>query len=206
MTKRTRLTADERRERIVAAAIELMASRGYDAISVGEIADAAGCSKPVLYDHFASKAQLAIAAVEEMGEKLMAHITAKVMAAPDGSRQELMVLGMDAFFEFTEQNVAACRMVFRDPSHDPEVFAAHKRVHANSSAGVAALLDAKFDGERPADYAPRLAAYAHMTTSLLAGMALWWQDHPEVTRAEIVDLVVSYIWLGLDRLGQGERL
>ncbi len=206
MTKRTRLTGDERRGRIVGAAIELIAQRGYDAITVGEIAEAAGCSKAVLYDHFSSKAQLAIAAVEEMGTALMEHTTAAVLAAGEEPRRRRLEIGIDAFFEFTEQNRAACRMVFRDPSHDPEVFAAHRRVHASSSAGVAALLDANFDGERPPDYAPRLAAYAHMTTSLLAGMALWWQDNPAVTRPEIVDLVVSFTYLGLDRLSQGERL
>jgi AcrR family transcriptional regulator len=206
VTKRTRLTADQRRERIVAAAIDLMAQRGYDAISVGEIAEAAGCSKAVLYDHFPSKAQLAIAAVEEMGAALMEHTTTAVLNAAGESRQVRLRRGIDAFFEFTEQNREACRMVFRDPSHDPEVFAAHMRVHANSSAGVAALLDTGFAADRPADYERRLAGYAHITTSLLAGMALWWQDHPEMTREEIVDLVMSYVYLGLDRLSLGERL
>lgn len=206
MTKRTRLSGDERRGRIVEAAIHLMAQRGYDAISVGEIADAAGCSKAVVYDHFASKAQLAIAAVEAMGAALMEHVSVAVLGAANESRLVRLQRGIDAFFEFTEQNPEACRMVFRDPSHDPEVFEAHKRVHANSSAGVAALLDTGFEGERPEDYEQRLAVYAHITTSLLAGMSLWWEDHPEVTRAEVVDLVMSYTYLGLDRLSLGERL
>jgi len=206
VTKRTRLTGDERRGRIVSAAIELMAKRGYDAISVGEIADAAGCSKAVLYDHFASKAQLAIAAVEEMGAALMEHVTAAVLATAEESRQRRLQSGIDAFFEFTENHPEACRMIFRDPSHDPTVFAAHKRVHENSSAGVAALLETGFEGERRPDHEARIAVYGHITTSLLAGMAMWWQDHPDVTRAEIVELVMSYTFLGLDRVSQGEQL
>lgn len=206
MTKRTRLSGDERRGRIVEAAIDLMALRGYDAISVGEIAEAAGCSKAVLYDHFPSKAQLAIAAVEEMGAALMQHVSTAVLAAADEPAQTQLERGIDAFFEFTEVNPEACRMVFRDPSHDPDIFEAHKRVHANSSAGVAALLATGFQGDRPADHEHRLAVYAHITTSLLAGMSLWWEDHPDVSRAEIVALVMSYTYLGLDRLSQGERL
>jgi len=206
VTKRTRLSGDERRGRIVAAAIELMAKRGYDAISVGEIAEAAGCSKAVLYDHFNSKAELAVAAVEEMGAALMEHVTAAVVGAATASKQRQLEAGFDAFFEFTEQRPDACRMIFRDPGHDPDVFAAHKRVHATSSAGVAALLDTGFEGERGADYEQRLGAYAHMTTSLLAGMSLWWEDNPGVSRAEIVDMVTSYLFLGLDRISQGQRL
>jgi AcrR family transcriptional regulator len=206
VTKRTRLSGGERRERIVSAAIELMARRGYDAISVGEIAEAAGCSKAVLYDHFESKAALAIAAVEEMGTALMEHVAGAVVAAAEESRRVRLERGIDAFFEFTERNSAACRMVFRDPSHDPEVYAAHMRVRDNSSAAVAELLRTGFEGEPAPDHEEQLAVYALITTGLLAAMAVWWDDHPEVSRADIVRYVMSYAFLGLDRLARGEQL
>ncbi|MFL5957177.1 MAG: TetR family transcriptional regulator, partial [Solirubrobacterales bacterium] len=48
---RRRLTAEQRRERIHAAASELFAARGYAATSIDQIAAAAGVTAPVIYDH-----------------------------------------------------------------------------------------------------------------------------------------------------------
>lgn len=205
VTKRTRLSGDERRGRIIEAAIQLMAQRGYDAISVGEIAEAAGCSKAVLYDHFASKAQLAIAAVEQTGNELLQHVTGAVLAVAGEPRQVQLEAGFNAFFEFTEQRPEACRMVFRDPSHDADVFEAHLRVHSNSTAGVAALFATGF-GEGEAPDPQRLELYAHITTSALAGLSLWWAEHPKVPREQLVAAMMEYAFVGLDRLAEGERL
>ena len=194
---RTRLTGDERRRRILAAAIPLLAEHGYDAVSVGEIAEAAGCSKPVLYDHFPSKAQLAIAAVEETGAALMEHVTAAVLAAAGESRRRQLERGFEAFFEFTERNPLACRMVFRDPSRDPDVLQAHVRVHRNATAGVTALFAGGLEGEPDPR---RVELFAHITTSALAALAVWWDDHPSLTRDELVAAMMDYAFVGLERL------
>src|SRR5205085_12136385 len=56
--KRRRLPAAERRETLVAAASELFAQRGYDHVSLDEVADRAGVTKVIVYRHFASKKDL----------------------------------------------------------------------------------------------------------------------------------------------------
>jgi hypothetical protein len=38
----------------------------------------------------------------------------------------------------------------------------------------------------------------------LAGLAIWWSDHPEVPREQIVATAVNVLWIGLERLGRGE--
>src|SRR5450432_4918780 len=60
-TRRTRLTADERREQVVAAAITEFAEQGYQAASTAAIARRAGISQPYIYALFPSKQELFIA-------------------------------------------------------------------------------------------------------------------------------------------------
>ena len=42
-------------------------------------------------------------------------------------------------------------------------------------------------------------------TGAVQALALWWTDHPEVPRERVVDSVMNFAWLGLERLRAGER-
>jgi AcrR family transcriptional regulator len=53
-----RLPRGERRDQLLATASEVFVDRGYHATGMDEIADRAGVSKPVLYQHFSSKLDL----------------------------------------------------------------------------------------------------------------------------------------------------
>lgn len=55
---------EDTKQRILEKSLELFASRGYDAVSVGEIAKAVGIKAPSLYNHFASKQAIFDAIVE----------------------------------------------------------------------------------------------------------------------------------------------
>ena len=68
---RQRLTRDERRERILEAASQVFADRGYEGASIEEIAEAAGITRPVIYDHFDSKRDLHISLLELHVEQLL---------------------------------------------------------------------------------------------------------------------------------------
>ena len=61
-----RLSRPRRRQRILDAAVEAFAARGYEAASMSEIAASAGITKPVLYDHFASKRDLFVELMESV--------------------------------------------------------------------------------------------------------------------------------------------
>lgn len=203
---KVRLSADQRRAQILESATELFAERGYDAISVGEIAAAADCSKAVLYDHFASKQELAIAAVEQHNLDLLRHVAEAVAGAADEPQAVQYERGIEAFFEFNEQHTAGCRLLFRDPSPDPGVFEAHSEAHRTATQGVAALMANAM--ERPPedpDWEVRLEMFAHILTSSLAKLAAWSEDHPKVSRDQIVRSVMDFSWLGLERVAAGER-
>ena len=56
---------EDTKQRILEKALELFSTRGYDAVSVGEIADAVGIRAPSLYNHFPSKRAIFEAIVED---------------------------------------------------------------------------------------------------------------------------------------------
>lgn len=204
---RARLTAQERRARILEAAVVLIAQHGYDRVSVGEIAEAAGCSKAVLYDHFKSKGELAVAAVEATNQALLLHVAEAVAAVHGRSERVRFERGVDAFFEFVEERPTACRTLFRDPSADPAVFEAHTRAKRYASQGVSAMFAANMEREpMQQDHDLMVELFGEIMTSALAGMALWWQDHPEVPRASLVRAMTLFGFIGVDRLAQGEQM
>ncbi len=64
-------------ERILQAALSLFASRGYDSVSVQDVCDASGVTKPTLYYHFGSKRGL----MEALGEELYTPFLGELRAA-----------------------------------------------------------------------------------------------------------------------------
>ena len=70
------VTAAETRERLLRAAADVFARRGYDGTRVADIAVAADVSSGALYAHFGSKADLLVAALRAHGPRLLAEVLA----------------------------------------------------------------------------------------------------------------------------------
>ena len=70
------VTAAETRERLLSAAADVFAQRGYDGTRVADIAVAAGVSSGALYAHFSSKAELLVAALRAHGRRRLAEVLA----------------------------------------------------------------------------------------------------------------------------------
>jgi AcrR family transcriptional regulator len=71
MSQATRLPAARRRRQLLDVAQEVFASRGFHATSMDEVAEAAGVTKPVLYQHFDSKRRLYQELLEDVGQQLL---------------------------------------------------------------------------------------------------------------------------------------
>ena len=82
-----RLPAAERREQLITVAMDVFAREGYHQTSMNDVAEAAGITKPVLYQHFASKRELYLALIEEAGARLLTAVTDPHIAATSGRRQ-----------------------------------------------------------------------------------------------------------------------
>ncbi len=82
-----RLSADARREQILDVAIDVFGRSGYYGASMNDIAEAAGVTKPVLYQHFDSKSDLYSALLDEVGNRMLDAIAKATADATDGKQQ-----------------------------------------------------------------------------------------------------------------------
>ena len=198
---RRRLTKDERRARILDAAAEVFAERGYEGTSIDEVADAAGISKPVIYDHFDSKKDLHIALIDKQTEDMLSFWSERVSSEQSLDRQ--LAAGFDAFLEFVETHQYAWRLLFRDPTAaDADILKAQARIQHRATAAIAAVGQANVDEAVPQ---PEVEVVAQMVKTAANGVAAWWYEHREIPRATLVDIMVSFAWLGLERLTAGDR-
>ena len=92
------MPADQRRQQLFAVARERFAEQGFHATSMDEIAEAAGVTKPVLYQHFPSKRALYVELLEETGRQLLT--TLAEATAQAGTLRERVEIGFRAYFRF----------------------------------------------------------------------------------------------------------
>ena len=192
------MTAAQRREVIERAATAVFAERGYRAASIDEIARRSGVSAPIVYDHFASKADLHRRLLERHRDELVALWREHLLT--DDPPEVRIPRAIDAWASYVETHPYAWKMLFRETTGDPEAEAVHREVLAGSRALLAPLIGPSGGADLPdAEMA------AELIRSALTGLALWWQEHPDVPRSAVVSTAVNVLWLGFERLGRGER-
>lgn len=138
-----RLPREERRQQVLAAALVVFSTSGYHAASMDEIAEEAGVSKPVLYQHFPGKLELYLELLDAGLEQLLEAARTALSAPDNATRVSAMV---DAFFSFVADPHGAFRLVFEsDMSNDAAV---RERVDAadRDLAGLAAAVIAEDTG------------------------------------------------------------
>jgi AcrR family transcriptional regulator len=201
---RKRLSAVERREAILDAALDVFARRGYHGSSIDEIAHAAGISKALIYEHFPSKRDLHVSLLERSVQEVFERL-ADAAATSDPGEVRLRA-GVDAFLRFAEERGAAFRMVFRD-AVEPEVAELLMTVQAQAAAAVAGMIASEPRAGRGDPRRDRIGIemLGRQLTGAVQSLALWWGEHPEIPRERVVDSVMNFAWIGLERLRAGER-
>ena len=197
---RRRLTAEQRRERIHAAASELFAARGYAATSIDQIAAAAGVTAPVIYDHAGSKRELYMDLLRAHAARL---VEATTRVDPGASMKQALRSNTAAFFAFVEEHPAAWRMLFGDPAPDAQIAALQRQIQAAATARLAEVLVGHAKRLRLAADLPRAQAdemVAELGKSALNGLAAWWWEHREVPREALVAVALDVLWTGLERV------
>src|SRR5690348_18168104 len=116
----TRLPRHERRRQLLDAALEVFVSQGYHAAAMDDIAERAGVSKPVLYQHFPGKLELYLALLDESVGTLLDTVRDALRSNQDPKLRVAATFG--AYFEYVGGNGQAYRLVFEsDLSNEPAV-------------------------------------------------------------------------------------
>jgi AcrR family transcriptional regulator len=194
---RTRLSAPQRRSQLLEVAGRLFAEQGYHGLSMEQLADAAGVSKPVLYQHFPSKHQLYLALVNDA----ITELQSQVRKALDGTtdNQARIEGAIAAYFDFVEDRRFA--LLFGTAQSTDE---AVRDAIEGAFSRIADIV-----GRLIADDAGLSQEAANFLASGVRGLATegarWWVERGEVDKAEAVRLLSRLVWRGLGAFGPDGR-
>ncbi len=184
---------DQRRAQLLDAASDVFTTKGYHAAAMDDIAEAAGVSKPVLYQHFESKLDLYLALLDSSCDRLVEVVEEALASTADNA--DRVVATMGAFYQFVSESSGAFRFVFEsDLTGDAKV---HNRIWQvnNDIADAIAVVIAE-DTRLP-------AASAKLLAISLVGIAqvsarYWVSDRSqEVPLDEATELVSNLSWRGI---------
>jgi AcrR family transcriptional regulator len=205
---RRRLSAVDRRAAILDSALEVFSSRGYHAASIDEIASQAEISKALIYEHFPSKKDLHASLLERHTQEIFERL-AESAATPDPGEVRLRA-GVDAFLEWVETHPRAFKLLFRD-NFEIDVAELLERLQQQATYAIAGLMATEPIADVHTDVSEkerRLAVemFAQQLSGATQALAIWWQERPNVKRQFVVDCVMDFAWLGLERVRGGERV
>lgn len=191
-----RLSRAEREQQLIGIAERIFAERGFAHTTMDMIAEAAGITKPVIYDHFRSKEGLLAAVIDQASADLSDAVVAAVRAVPVGAPpQESFRAGVRAYFEFMDAHATGWRGLVR----------------GGQVGGLATPSLESARGEQRASLLDELRqdpVFAGLPRQLLEGavegligacerIAVWRADQPDVDAAAATEMVMGLTWHGI---------
>ena len=187
-----RLPRRARRTQLLGAALEVFVAQGYHAAAMDDIAERAGVSKPVLYQHFPGKLDLYLALLDQACDTIISSSQQALESTEDN--KERVTAAVHAFYDYVASDEGAFRLVFEsDLTNEPAVRARVDRVTTECARLIARVIHE--DTGLP-DEQSRLLAVS------LVGMAqvsarFWLQDGSRMPRDEAAALVAGLAWRGI---------
>ena len=191
MVARSRMSATDRRRQVLDVGLEVFARHGYHETSMSALAAEAGVTKPVLYQHFASKHDLFEELLSETGDRLMRAIEASEVEDTPRRRVEA---GFRSFFRFFEERPAAFALLYGTSlAVDPDFRRDARRVRDTFAEYLAGLI-------QTVDHESALAMAAGIN-GLSEGMIRHWMHEEDPRPAEeMAALAARLAWGGLKSL------
>jgi AcrR family transcriptional regulator len=177
----TRLQVDERRRQLIDAGAALFAQHAYEEISMREVAQAAGVSKPLLYHYFPSKIELFKAAVAEKALELGQLIE----PTGQGTPLEQLTRGLDAYLAWIEGNAQTWSKLMQSAATLPE---ARELVEGFRQRTMELVL-AELAGRRKPRPALRTAIKGWL--GYMDAAILDWAQAKDLSREQLRDLLIA---------------
>jgi AcrR family transcriptional regulator len=188
----TRLQRLARRKQLLGAAQEVFVAQGYHAAAMDEIAERAGVSKPVLYQHFPGKLELYLALLDEHAEALVKIVREALESTSDNKLR--VQACMQAFYDFVAGDGEAYRLVFEsDLRNVAPVRARVDRANQQCAEMIAQVIAE--DTDAPAEE-------AHLLGMGLVGMAevsarFWLSQHRAIPKDTAEKIIARLAWRGI---------
>jgi len=195
-----RLPRHERRRQLLDAALEVFVSQGYHAAAMDEIAERAGVSKPVLYQHFPGKLELYLALLDESVDTMVETVRDALRSNADPKQRVAATFG--AYFEYVGGQGQAYRLIFEsDLSNEPAVRDRLDLVQRQCAEMVSRTVkqDAGISDDE-----------AHLLSVGMVGMAqvtarYWLSARDHIPREAAEQLVARLAWRGISGWPRSEH-
>lgn len=187
-----RLPRTARRAQLLDSARKVFVAQGYHAAAMDDIAERAGVSKPVLYQHFPGKLELYLGLLEQSCDDIIANCDAALSSTQDNLAR--VNAAMRAFYDYVAAEDGAFRLVFEsDLTSEPAVRAQVERVTQECAKAIAPLI--RDDAGLPEEE-------AHLLAVSLVGMAqvsarYWVDTESNLDLRTAADLVAGLAWRGI---------
>ncbi len=201
------MSAADRRETILDAALEEFALAGFHETSLEGVAERAGISKALIYEHFPSKRDLHEALLGRYRHDLLERVIG-AFTRP-GTTEARLRGGAEAFFGFVEDNREPWKLMVRNPM-DTDNMTGIGGGQGDIAHAIAALARGDVpqeveDTQGPDEASLRVEFFAQQLVGALRGLANWWDEHREVPRGRLVQAIMNFVYFGLERNISGER-
>lgn len=194
--KSARMTSAERRAQLIEVGRTLFASKGFEAVSVEEIASAAKVSKPIVYEHFGGKEGL-YAVIVDREMQALTNALISTLDNPDQHPRQILERAALALLTYIEENTEGFQVLVRDsPSTDPT--GSFSSLLGDVSTRVEDLLSETFRLHKiPLKGAPY---YAQMLVGMTVFTGQYWADLRKVDKEQLAAYIVNLAWNGLSRM------
>lgn len=187
-----RLPRTARRAQLLRAARDVFVANGYHAAAMDEIAERAGVSKPVLYQHFPGKLDLYLALLDDSSEELLRRLHAALRSTDDN--KERVTATITAYFAFVDDPAGSYRLLFEsDLTNEAAVRERLDRLNAACADEIAKIIaeDTGLPVEESTLLAIGLVGIAQVT-------ARYWLDaEGSIPRDAAAGLVATLGWRGI---------
>ena len=195
----TRLPADERRQQLLVVACDLFARSGFHETSMDDIAEAAGVTKPVLYQHFPSKRALYLELLEDTGRRLLDRLAEATARLTSGRAR--VEAGFRAYFEFAVGDRSSFRLLFGTSIRSDVEFAGTvDRILESAADTISTLIDLPTSEQQR-----RVIAYALVGMGESVGRHALGESDPPADGDELAAWIAELAWFGLRGVRADER-
>ena len=196
MANTSRLTSYQRREQLIEIGRSLFASKGFEAVSVEEIAATAKVSKPIVYEHFGGKEGL-YAVVVDREMRALTDTLINALSDPQAHPRQIVERTALALLTYVEENAEGFRVLTRDsPKTDPA--GSFNSLLGDISIRVEDILTEAFKRQHlPAKGVPY---YAQMLIGMTVYTCQYWADQRKLSKEQLAAHIVNLAWHGLSRM------
>ncbi len=188
----TRLPRSARRKQLLEAAQEVFVAQGYHAAAMDDIAERAGVSKPVLYQHFPGKLDLYLALLDVHCDAMIEKMRTAMSSSTDNKVR--VAAATRAYFDFIDHESEAFRLVFEsDLRNDAAVRARFERVERGCIEAITETImaDTGLGRERAELLAAGLCGAAEIAARF------WLTGGRQLPKSEAEALLSALSWRGI---------